>query len=270
MSGKRFIGIYAGGGRVAAVEARREGQGFKVLSSGSFLVEEGGLKGTLKEAVKTLGIRPGKAALSIPDASAKIAIMDFEELPSGKEAEEVIRIKASKTLNINPAGYRFRHSILSKNGGIKVLAVASGEDAVSGYEEALKEVGLEATSVSIHTFNLCNLIASTESGAAAAVIALIENNLSIAVFKEGVLDFYRSKTLKNDALSEINPTFLSYRGKSPDFKLRSFIVFDDKGGLAGMLKEKGMPAEAFQMDCVSANGARIDDVALLSAVGAGA
>lgn len=271
MAGKTFIGIYAGNGRIAAVEARKEGRYYVVLSSVLFPVEGRELKYAIKNAIKALGIKPRIAALSIPDTAANVAIMDFEELPSGKEAKELIMFKISKVLNINPTGYRFRHSILSKENGVKVLAVVTREETIRRYEDALREAGLEVASVNVNTFNLCNLISDMETGYAAAIIVLVENYLSIAICnKKGIIDFYRSKTLKGEAPSEINSTFIAYRGKNPDFDLRNIVVFDETGLLVDALKEKEIPAVGSQTLCISADGARIVDIAILSAIGAGA
>jgi hypothetical protein len=63
---------------------------------------------------------------------------------------------------------------------------------------------------------------------------------SILIFRDGVMDFCRSKTIHDDVehlVGELNSSFSFYRGRHRGFELERTYLFNGDKGLADVLKE---------------------------------
>ena len=95
------------------------------------------------------------------------------------------------------------------------------------YEDALFELGFRVVRVSIHTLSILNLLSQRLVEARNfAVIALMDGHFSVSIFKEGVLDFYRSKSLPDAAqlATEVGTSFTFYRGRNYGVEFEKIVL----------------------------------------------
>lgn len=250
---KSVTGMALDPGAIVVVRARKTGSGWVLTRSGGadvrrepagdkpkFTLDATGFKGSANDALEASGIKGGSVALSIPDIYAKTAILEFEELPArAREADEVVKWKVSRQWYMAPEAISVDYQVLSKGAPTKVLAVALQKDVVSGYEDALFEMGLSTTNVNIHSLNLLRLIAGREGEGGVAdnfsLIMRMGGYFSVSIFRDGVMDFYRCKSLHGGVkqfVAEVGSSFAFYGGKHPEVGLeRAYVVNGDEGFL---------------------------------------
>jgi type IV pilus assembly protein PilM len=104
---------------------------------------------------------------------------------------------------------------------------------VNQYEELFAQAGLQSDRIDFTTFNLYRLFASRlDIVENAALIIRHCDTISILIFNNGVLEFYRSKELSsslngmNRIFSEINSSLSVYKGKQPGHSLNEAFCID--------------------------------------------
>lgn len=258
---KTAAGLYIGQGELAAIEARRN-NGCWVLDKCSRTPLSGeamppkDFKENIRKTLKESGIKNRKISVSVPDTIAKTVFLEFKDLPAKKDdASEIIKLKASKLLNLNPPDIHLGYQVLSRDNISKVLAVVVNKDTIVSYEDACLESGFDVRRISIHSFNLLNLFSQEASMQGNySVIIRLGDYFSIMFFKEGILDFYRCKAVSGSdgaGIKEISSSFLSYRGKNPDMPLENIYLLDMSGDFAEMVKKAvGVEVKQLALDTV--------------------
>jgi type IV pilus assembly protein PilM len=104
---------------------------------------------------------------------------------------------------------------------ITLVSVIS-KQILNQYEDLLNESGLEPAHIDFTTFNLYRLFYERLSlSENSAFVTFFGGILSITVFFEGIIEFYRSKEISTGAFDmekiyrEINNTMLVYRNNHP-------------------------------------------------------
>ncbi|MBI5234872.1 MAG: hypothetical protein HY886_01290 [Deltaproteobacteria bacterium] len=282
-SGKKTAGFYLGGAAVA-ITAEKRSSGWVLTGLGKahgvHTRAGAGLADCAKRAVIAAGIKKGGIAVSIPDYLAHVVILELDDLSAKEsEADEMIRLKAGRFLNLSLLDFKLSHHTLSRDKTVKVLAVAVKRDIIGEIEDALGSLGLYAERINIHSLNLLNLLlAGKESNMDISVITFIDDHFTVMICSGAHLDYYRCKeSPASGAARELSASFLSYRahiGKrscSPLEKVRLFGATDGfkelvKSALDTELEEVQASAflslDAFSLDVES-------QVAVLAALGAG-
>lgn len=232
---KTRTGVYIGTKSITAVEAACDGKVLRLKKHFAVPIEGGislaSLKGSFNRMLAASGIKAGKVSVSIPDTLVNTAFMDIKELPQDKdEVYELIRWKAAKGFNLSPKELRVGYQVFNDNGKISVLVAAMNENLALMYEDALSAVGMAVERMNIHSFNIDNLLAQTvDLSGNFLVVSVMDEFLSVRIFKSGILDFYRRKTVQgreDDIARELAASFLSYRGKNPDIALNKIYFLD--------------------------------------------
>lgn len=193
----------------------------------------------VKEAYLKLLPHTNLVSVSLPDACGRVTLLDVESrFKSREEGSDIIRWKLKKSLPFDVSDIHLDYQILREreSGEISVLVAIIARQIVTQYEDLLMEAGIQPNRIDFTTFNLYRLfsprIALSESS---LFIAHHEGVLSILVFHQGVLEFYRAKELAvhdpdmNRLFMEINSSLLFYRDKNPGHEFREAFCLPPNG-----------------------------------------
>lgn len=151
------------------------------------------------DAVASRGERTRYVTLVIPDAAARVLLLEFDELPA-KEAEglPIVRFRLKKLVPFDVDHAMVSYQVMSNEGGmVRVLAVAIPGDVLAEYEGAVASAGYAAGAVLPST--LAALAALDESSDAVLVVNASRAGVTTAIVREGTLLLHRSLELVTQA-----------------------------------------------------------------------
>jgi type IV pilus assembly protein PilM len=148
-------------------------------------------------ACQSLGLKPKRIALVIPDVTAKVSLVKFEQTPSRREdLNQLIRwqLKKSTPFPVDDACLTYTPGARSANGSEFVVVIARRE-IVREYETVCEKAGIEAGLIDISTFGVINLFLSSNLGAAWdwLVVHMRPEYTSIAILRRDDLLFFRNR-----------------------------------------------------------------------------
>lgn len=180
----------------------------------------------LKSAYNQLLCKSQRVAVSLPDATCRIMLLDLEgRFKSRAEALDLIRWKLKKSIPLDVADTHLDYQKLSvrENGDLALLVAVVSRSVVSQYEDLIAEAGLSPARIDCNTFNICRLFDRRLSLQDDCIlIAFYGSTLSILFFADGIPEFIRSKdlygTLATDSrvYMEINSSMLVYKERFPE------------------------------------------------------
>ncbi len=154
----------------------------------------------IRRAVEEIGVRANSRGadltLVIPDAAARVLLLDFDALP-GKltEALPIVRFRLKKMLPFDADDAMVTFQVMSTNRSlVRVLAVAIPRDVLSEYETAAREAGFEPGAVLPST--LACVAATDETDGPALLINANPLGVTTAIVRSGVLLLHRSVDLQ--------------------------------------------------------------------------
>ena len=160
----------------------------------------------IRRALESIDVRPGRGAIRpnsrgadltivIPDAAARVLLLDFDALPAKlTEALPIVRFRLKKLLPFEADDAMISYQVMSSSrSAVRVLAVAIPRDILVEYETAVREAGFEPGAVLPSTL-------AALAGLAAAGPSLVVNashaGITTAITREGVLLLHRSVDLQ--------------------------------------------------------------------------
>lgn len=155
---------------------------------------------------KTLGaIQQGKSrdvTLVIPDASVRVLLLDFDEMPSrADEALAVIRFRLAKLLPFNPELAQVSYQAMSRHSMVlQVLVSAVPNEVLAEYESVVREAGYEPGSVLPSTLAVSAAI-DESAGMAALLVNGSEFGVTTAILRRGELLLHRTLELRTDGMA---------------------------------------------------------------------
>ena len=166
-----------------------------------------------------------RVSVSLPDAIGRVLLLDLEtRFKSRDEGADIIRWKLKKNLPFDVAEVHLDYQVLKEKetGEIATLVALISRRVINQYEDLLAQAGLEPNRIDFSTFNLYNLCASRlEPDEYTAFMAYHGKTVSILIFNEGMLEFYRAKELVGHPLDpdrlyrEISSSLLVHQEKHP-------------------------------------------------------
>jgi type IV pilus assembly protein PilM len=136
--------------------------------------------------------RKRDVTLIVPDASVRVLLLEFEELP-GKMADAlpVVRFRLKKLLPFDADDAAVSYQVMSSaKGSVRVLAVAMPKDSLAEYESMVSAVGYLPGAVVPST--LAALASFDESDNATLVVNAGQTGVTTAIVKSGILLLHRS------------------------------------------------------------------------------
>lgn len=179
---------------------------------------------TVRESTLKLLSKTARTAVALPDASGRVMLLDLDtRFKSRDEAVDVIRWKLKKNFpfDINDAHFDFQVLQERETGEVSLLVSLICRQVLQQYEELLVEAGLEPNQIDFTSFRLFELFAPKLTvDDNYLFVSHMAGVLSIMIFTQGVLSFYRSKELAGKSFSinriyrEISSSLLVYQDKN--------------------------------------------------------
>lgn len=207
------------------------------------------LTNQLRELYARLLTNQKQVSLSLPDAAGRVLLLDLEtRLKSKDEGADLIRWKLKKNLPFDISEIHLDYQVLRERetGELSVLVALISRSVIAQYEEILGEIGLEPSRVDFTTFNLLRLFVKQVGEENTAVVLWYKGVISILIFQDGILEFYRAKEIfeggfePNRIFREINSSFLVYRDKITGQKLQRILYYSppwDRDALQSLLAD---------------------------------
>jgi type IV pilus assembly protein PilM len=163
----------------------------------SNIVDSGAVARALSAACQSLGLKPKRVALVIPDVAAKVSLVRFDQTPTRRDdLNQLIRwqVKKSTPFAVDDACLTYTPGTRGPNGSEFVVVVARKE-TVREYESVCEQVGIEAGLVDICTFGVINLFLSSNLGTAGdwLVVHMRPEYTSIAILRREDMMFFRNR-----------------------------------------------------------------------------
>jgi type IV pilus assembly protein PilM len=153
----------------------------------------------VRRALEQVGARSnsrnGDITLVIPDAAARVLLLDFDALPNRlTEALPLVRFRLKKLLPFDADEAMVSFQVMSTSRSVvRVLAVAIPRDVLSEYETAAREAGFEPGAV------LPSTLAALAAVEGATPVLLVNANalgVTTAILRDGILLLHRSIDLQ--------------------------------------------------------------------------
>jgi len=155
----------------------------------------------LRAACDSVGMRPRRAALVIPDLTAKVSLLKFEKVPSRRDdLDQMIRwqMKKSTPFPIEDAAVTHSPGVRAADGN-EFLVVAAKRDTIREYESVCDEVGVEAGLIDLSTLAVVNLsLAANPPSGDWLIVHMRPEYTSIVILRREDVIFFRN-TAEGDA-----------------------------------------------------------------------
>ena len=161
------------------------------------IVDPGAVSRALSAACQSLGLKPKRVALVIPDVAAKVSLVRFDQIPTRRDdLNQLIRwqVKKSTPFPVDDACLTYTPATRNDSGSEFVVVVARRE-TVREYESVCEQVGIEAGLVDICTFGVINLFLSSNLGTSGdwLVVHMRPEYTSIAILRREDMMFFRNR-----------------------------------------------------------------------------
>lgn len=97
---------------------------------------------TIRDALGSLSARTRDVIAVLPDAAVRVALLDFDSLPPGREeAEGVVRFRLKKSLPFDVEKARVSYHAQTSASGVRVVAAVVLSTVLEDYEAAFRQAG---------------------------------------------------------------------------------------------------------------------------------
>ncbi len=165
-----------------------------------------------------------RVSVSLPDSTGRSLVVDLDARFNSKEdGIAMIRWKLKKSFPIDIQELNLDFQILQERGDgtTSLLVSCISRNVISQYERLLEEVGLEPFLIDFTTFNIHHLFENRLNlSENSALVIYYGGVLSILIFCDGKLEFFRSKEVPKGLsdpgrlFRDINNSFLVYKDKA--------------------------------------------------------
>jgi type IV pilus assembly protein PilM len=151
------------------------------------------LKQAITDALTTVGARTRDLVAILPDASIRIALLEFDTLPEKKaDADGVIRFRLKKALPFDVEKSIVSYDVVRSPGKVQVVAAVVLSSVLEEYERVFRELGY-APGVVVPS--ALAALGNVESGEPVMVIKSDATTTTVAIVGNGQLLLFR--TLEN-------------------------------------------------------------------------
>jgi len=179
-----------------AVEPLAPGAVVPALNASNIAVPDA-VAAAVRAVFERLGRRPGRVALVVPDAVAKVSFVRFASVPPKvADLDEMVRFQVRKAAPFRIDDATVAHAPgLADSAGREFIVTQARTDIVAEYERACAAGGAHAGLVGLATFNVINAALSVDPSAAGdwLVIHAQDETASIAILRERHLVFFRHR-----------------------------------------------------------------------------
>jgi type IV pilus assembly protein PilM len=182
--------------RVIAARAMDDGSGLdsytaRALANGSVLprlsedniVNGDVLKQAVSDALTTVGAKTHDVIAILPDASVRIALLDFDTLPDKKaDVDGVIRFRLKKALPFDVDHAAVSYDIQRGNGKVHVVAAVVLSTVLAEYEKLFRDLGfapgvvMPSTLASLGNVDTADPVLVIKADSITTTLAIVSNN----------------------------------------------------------------------------------------------
>jgi len=151
----------------------------------------------LRAACDSVGVRPRRVALVVPDLVGKVSLVRFDQTPTRRDdLDQLIRwqMRKSTPFPIEDACVTYSPGTRGTEGN-EFVVVAARREIIREYESVCEEAGIEAGLVDLATFGVVNLFLSSEPGPSGdwLVVHMRPEYTSIVILRREDLIFFRNR-----------------------------------------------------------------------------
>jgi type IV pilus assembly protein PilM len=156
------------------------------------------LVSAVRAALDQVSLRGHDVTLVVPDAAARVLLLDFDELPAkAAEALPVVRFRLKKLLPFDADDAAVSYQVMSSSKGVvQVMAVAMPREVLAEYESVVREAGFEPGAVLPST--LAALAGLSDGEQPTLVVNASREGVTTAIVKGGLLLLHRTVDLGAD------------------------------------------------------------------------
>jgi type IV pilus assembly protein PilM len=159
----------------------------------SNLRERDSVVAALREVLGNVGGRSRDVVAVLPDAAARVVLLDFETLPDNyEEAEGVVRFRLRKSLPFDVDKAKVSYHAQKTDGGLRVVAAVALRSVLDDYEAAFHEAGF---SPGVVVPSMLAALGGAPADRATLVVKVDARTTSIAILDHQQLLLFR--TLEN-------------------------------------------------------------------------
>jgi type IV pilus assembly protein PilM len=161
------------------------------------------LSAALRSAFDTLGARPRRVALVIPDTAAKLSLLRFEKVPAEPDLDQLIRWQMRKAAPFKPedAQISWVPAAPIPGGGREYLVTLGRRDIIESYMSACADAGAAAGLVDLASLNLINAALASGTGTTAGdwlIVHVAPDYATLAIVRDNDLIYFRTRQLESE------------------------------------------------------------------------
>lgn len=161
------------------------------------VVDRGAVGQALQAACDRIGYRPRRAALIVPDVTARVSLVRFDQVPPRRDdLDQLIRwqVKKSTPFPVEDACVTYSPGAGAAAGG-EFIVVTARRDVVREYESVCGDAGIYAGLVDLSTLSVVNLYLSAVTPPTGdwLVVHVRPDYTSLAIMRGGDLIFFRNR-----------------------------------------------------------------------------
>jgi type IV pilus assembly protein PilM len=147
----------------------------------------------IQDAMMTLADRSKDVIAVLPDAAVRVALLDFDTLPTkAEEAESVMRFRLKKSLPFDVDAAKVSYHAQVSGNGVKVVAAVALKSVIEDYEAAFRDAGY---SPGVVMPSMLAALGAADSDKPTLVVKVDAETTSIAILDKGQMLLFR--TLEN-------------------------------------------------------------------------
>jgi len=159
----------------------------------SNLKDRQGVSRVIRETLGAVSGRSRDVIAVLPDTAVRVALLDFETLPSNRlEAEGVVRFRLKKSLPFDVEKAKVSYHTQTASGGLRVIAAVALSSVIEDYESAFRDAGY-APGVVLPS--MLAALGATQADKPVMVVKVDARTASIAIMQGQQLLLFR--TLEN-------------------------------------------------------------------------
>ena len=148
---------------------------------------------TIRETLGNVSGRSRDVIAVLPDAAARVMLLDFETLPANRqEAECVVRFRLKKSLPFDVDKAKVSYHSQPSTGGIRVVAAVALTSVIEDYESAFRDAGY---SPGVVLPSMLAALGAADADRPTLVVKVDPRTASIAILDDHQLLLFR--TLEN-------------------------------------------------------------------------
>lgn len=201
------------------------------------LANSAAVSSAVQQVLEDTGARRKNVTVIVPDAAARVFLLDFDSLPQReRDALPILRFRLRKLLPFDIEDAAISYQLLPPSGQqVRALVVAMPRPILAEYESAVREAGFEPGAVLTSTIAS---LAALRAGGPALIINRSDGAITTAITRQDdlllhrTLDLPQNPALQREELAQAVSVALAYFEDTLQ-SLPSTIYYAGPGGAAG-------------------------------------